>query len=380
MNRRDNFQAMMNREERGKVLLDLGKRSFHKFVYNKFRAHVGLQQMEPVIVNKMSQCVVPDEDLLELLDVDFRWLYPAWTDIKEVDEHSYRSPFGVLFRENEEGAYFAVADAPMGTLNDPEDIDKYESWPDPNITSPYEHLVSQAEYLEKNSDYLIGLDGIRGGILQTAIELRGFNPFFVDLVINKEYVNVLLNKILDIYKGYYSTYLSMLGKYGDVIFVQDDFGMQSSMMMSPGMWREMIRPKEAELIRHIKALAPHIKVIFHSDGSILPIIGDLAEIGVDFLNPIQTSLEEFTNTYKLNSEYGECICFHGGIDVQKVMTESDPTDVRLDVNRRICDLGKNGGYVITTCHNINVDIPVENLKAMYDAIKEFRSYPLRRLE
>jgi uroporphyrinogen decarboxylase len=369
----------MNHQEKGQVLADLGKRSFHKFIYNKFRKHVGLPEIECTINDKMSQCVIPDEDLLEFLDIDFRWLFPQQTDIMILDEHSYRTPFGVLFKENDGGSYFALADAPMADMNDLEDIDEYNFWPDTAITGPYEGLVEKAKYLEKNTDYVIGLDGIRGGILQTAIELRGFNSFFIDLSLRKEYANKLLNKVLEVYKGYYTTYLNLVGKYGHVVFIQDDFGTQSSMLMSPEMWKEMVMPKEAELIRHLKKLAPYIKVIFHSDGCILPIISDMAETGVDILNPVQTSLDDFSDTHKLNAEYGGKICFHGGIDVQKVLPGAGPEEVRVEVNRRICDLGKGGGYIVTTCHNIGADIPVQNLKAMYDAIKEFKRYPLKRL-
>ena len=127
------------------MLADLGKRSFHKFIYSRFRNYVGLPEIEHTIIDKMSQCVVPDEDLLELLDVDFRWLFPKWTEITVLDERSYRNAFGVLFKANDASSYFAVADAPMEEMHNLEDIENYTFWPDINVTSPYEGLTEHHE-------------------------------------------------------------------------------------------------------------------------------------------------------------------------------------------------------------------------------------------
>lgn len=139
-------------------------------------------------------------------------------------------------------------------------------------------------------------------------------------------------------------------------------------------------PREAEIIKHIKELAPHVKVIFHTDGSVRPLLDDMIdEMNVDILNPVQTSVEELNDTAALNEDYGNRVSFHGAIDVQKVLVNMNPEEIRKEVNRRMCDLGKGGGYIVCTCHNVGHDIPPANIKAMYDAIHEFNFYPLKRI-
>jgi len=121
-------------------------------------------------------------------------------------------------------------------------------------------------------------------------------------------------------------------------------------------------------------------VLMHCDGAILPLVEDLIEIGVDILNPIQTVVNGFKDTSALKEEFGDRICFHGGIDVQQVLPNATPEEIRQEVARRIYDLGRSGGYIIAPCHNINVDIPVENTLAMFDAARELGRYPLKIVE
>jgi uroporphyrinogen decarboxylase len=173
----------------------------------------------------------------------------------------------------------------------------------------------------------------------------------------------------------YRNYMQAVGEFVQVVTITDDQGTQNSLMISPAMFREFIKPRLKSLIDTIKSKAD-IKVLMHCDGAIIRIVEDLIEIGVDILNPIQTVVEGFENTFALKEQYGDRICFHGGIDVQQVMPNATPEDIRDEVSKRIHDLGRNGGYIIAPCHNINVDIPVENTLAMFDAAQELGRYPL----
>jgi uroporphyrinogen decarboxylase len=223
---------------------------------------------------------------------------------------------------------------------------------------------------------VIGADGIKGGVFQTSLELRGYEQLPMDFALNPEVAHALLKKVTEVYKEMYTHYLERVGEYIQIIYITDDFGSQNSLLLSPQMWEEFLKPYEAELIAHIKKLAPQVKLMFHTDGSVLPIIDGMIDMGVDILNPVQTSVEELSDTRALNDQYGDRICFHGAIDVQKVMVNAEPEEVREEVKRRICDLGRGGGYICSTCHNIGYDIPPENVKAMFEAAHEFGGYPL----
>ena len=375
MNRREIFDATMNHKEAGRVLVDHGKQvgSFHKKEYNPVRKVLGLPEVRDfAILDRMNQCVVSDEDVLEALGADFRWLIPGWTQIEEVDQDHYRNLFGVLFRNM--GDSYSEVDSPLREAG-VEDLESY-SWPRTDDEEMFAGLREQAKQWHEHSDYVIGADGIKGGVFQSSRELRGMDQLFMDFVLNPDLVHALMKKVTEVYKELYSLYLREVGEYVQIVYLTDDFGSQNSLLMSPDMWADFLKPYEQELISHIKSLAPHVKVMFHTDGSVLPIIDGMIEMGVDILNPVQTSVEELSDTKALNEQYGDRICFHGAIDVQNVMVNASEEEVRQEVKRRICDLGRGGGYIISTCHQINWDIPTENVKAMFDAAHEFGGYPL----
>ncbi len=373
MNRREIFARTMNHEAFGRVLVDQGKQvtSIHRNAYAAIRAEMGLPPKEGKILDRMSQCVWSDEDLLEAWGIDFRWIVPNWVQVKEIDENHYKNMFGTLFVNS--GSYFAISESPLRELS----LDEIKDWPWPDTSDPgvVTGLEEEARHWYENTDYVVGADGIKGGILQTALELRGYDQFFVDLLLDPELAHWLLDKLTEIYMGFYTTYLKVVGPYCQLVYLTDDFGAQNALLMSPAMWREFVMPRQERLIRHIKSLAD-IKVMFHTDGSVLPIIGDMVKMGVDILNPVQTSVEELSDTAKVNALHGKEICFHGAMDVQQVLTNATVDQVRAEVRRRIGDLGQDGGYILATCHNINVDIPPDNLRVMFEAAKEFGRYPL----
>ena len=376
MNRREIFDATMAHKEVGRVLVDQGKQvgSFHKKEYNKVRTVLGLPETDNfTILDRMNQCVISDEDVLQALGIDFRWLIPKWSQVEDVDAEHYRNLFGVLFRDM--GDSYSEVEAPLREAG-VEDIENHK-WPRTDDREMFAGLKQQAEDWHKNTDYVIGADGIKGGVFQSARELRGMDQLFMDFVLNPEFVHALLAKVTQVYKELYTVYLQEVGEYIQILYLTDDFGSQNSLLMSPDMWETFLKPYEKELISHIKSIVPGVKVMFHTDGSVLPIIDGMIDMGVDILNPVQTSVEELMDTKALNEQYGDRICFHGAIDVQNVMVNASEDEVRQEVKRRICDLGKGGGYIISTCHQINHDIPAENVKAMFEAAHEFGEYPLK---
>jgi uroporphyrinogen decarboxylase len=142
------------------------------------------------------------------------------------------------------------------------------------------------------------------------------------------------------------------------------------------MFRTFIKPRLASLIETIKEEAPHVKVLMHCDGAILRIVEDLIEAGVDILNPIQPVVKGLEDTLALKEQFGDRICFHGGIDVQQVLPNASVGGVRQEAARRLGDLGRGGGYIMAPCHNINVDIPIENVMALFEAAHDLGRYPL----
>jgi uroporphyrinogen decarboxylase len=116
------------------------------------------------------------------------------------------------------------------------------------------------------------------------------------------------------------------------------------------------------------------KIVFHSDGNIVALLDDFAEMGVDAINPVQPSA--VGDTAELKKRFGHKLAFVGGIDTQAVLSFGSPADVAGEVRRRIRDLGPQGGYVLAAVHSIQADVPPENILAMCDEAVVFGKYPL----
>ncbi|MCK5319408.1 MAG: hypothetical protein KAJ55_15965, partial [Anaerolineales bacterium] len=155
----------------------------------------------------------------------------------------------------------------------------------------------------------------------------------------------------------------------------DDLGTQTSMLMSPKMYRDILKPIHADYIAFIKVHTT-AKIFFHSDGDVFPLIEDFIEIGVDILNPIQTSAGKMSNLAELKKRYGREIVLCGGVDTHTILPHGTPEQIREEVRRVIENLAPGGGFIAAAVHTIMNDVPPENILAMVDAIEEFGRYPL----
>jgi uroporphyrinogen decarboxylase len=236
-------------------------------------------------------------------------------------------------------------------------------------------LAARAKTLYEETDYVLVADAIKGGLLTKALQIRGYEPMFMDMALNPDLAAALLDKLLELYKQFWTTFLKAVGPYVQMVYITDDIGGQSSMIISPKMFRQLLKPRLAALIDHIKSQA-EVKLMYHTDGVVTPVIEDIIEMGVDVLNPIQTSAMEM-DTAVLKEKYHGRLCFHGAIDVQQMLPFSTPAEVRQDVARRIFDLAPGGGYILAPCHNISANVPPENIDAMYAAAAEYGTYPLQ---
>jgi uroporphyrinogen decarboxylase len=201
-------------------------------------------------------------------------------------------------------------------------------------------------------------------IFETAWALRGYEQLLMDMAMNPEQAN----HVLDIPYSYHKTVTQHLVKMGvDMIWLGDDVGGQSSMLMSPRMWRQYFKPRMAELIASLRAINPHIKIAYHTDGVVYPIIPDLIEIGLDVLNPIQPMAMD---PMRLKSQYGRDLCFWGSIDIQQTLPFGTPEQVRDEVLTRLKTIGQGGGLLIGPTHNVQLDTPIENFWAMIETIRQ----------
>ena len=152
----------------------------------------------------------------------------------------------------------------------------------------------------------------------------------------------------------------------DMIWLGDDVGSQDRMLMAPKTWRRFLKPRLADLIARLKDINPELKVAYHSDGMLLPIIPDLIEIGLDILNPIQP---KSMDPAEVKRKFGDHLCFWGTIDEQHTLPFGTPDDVRAEVILRLQTIGRNGGLIIGPTHSVQLDTPLENFWAMVDTVR-----------
>jgi uroporphyrinogen decarboxylase len=383
MNRREAFAATVAHREPERVLVDYGKHigSFHRLAYGRLRGYapeLGLPET-PTILDRMAQNVVLPEALCQRLGLDFRWIVPRWvgvTDIEIDGEPGYLDMWRTPHKWTDVGSYFAIAAHPLGGENLTEADLAAFAWPDPDQPAMFAGLAEQAKYWSETSDYVVGADGIKVGILQTASQLRGYDKLFTDFALNPDLAHALLGRISATINEMYRCYMDAVGRHVQVVVITDDQGTQKSLMVSPRMFRAFIKPYLKSLIETIKAAAD-VKVLMHCDGAIVPILPDLIEIGVDIINPVQTVVVGLEDTFALKEKFGDRITFHGGLDVQQVVPNATPEGLRQEVARRLYDLGRDGGYILAPCHNISFDVPPANVLALFDAAQELGRYPLQ---
>lgn len=266
----------------------------------------------------------------------------------------YETAFG-------KGKYTEPGGHPLARL---EALETYHP-PDPN--RPEIYAEAERVLREYRQEYwIVGVTPTT--IFETAWALRGYDQLMIDLASDPE----TAQRILDIPFAYHKTVTQRLARLGvDMIWLGDDVGAQNAMLMSPRMWRTYFKPRMAELIAALRAINPHIKVAYHTDGLVYPIIPDLIEIGVDVLNPIQPAAMD---PVRLKAEYGQNLCFWGSLDIQQTLPWGTPEQVKAEVITRLQTLGREGGLVIGPTHNIQLDTPLENFWAMVHAIRQ-TAYP-----
>jgi len=213
------------------------------------------------------------------------------------------------------------------------------------------------------------------GVLTQAIYMRGMENFFVDLALNKEFAVALLDRIADYHVKLYGRYLEEVGEYVQIVHTSDDLGTQTAPYFSLKMYRELIKPKQRRLMADIKEKTS-AKILYHSDGAISSLMGDLVEIGVDILNPIEAAVKGMEPAV-LKAAWGDKLTFHGGISQQQVLSRGTPEQVREEVKKRIREMGQGGGYILAAAQTIVPEIPAANIIEMFRAAKEYGTYPLK---
>ena len=283
----------------------------------------------------------------------------GWANCYYQAEHDYVDEWGVGWRVVPYSTPFGVGHytEPYGhPLADATALSSYRP-PDPDRDELY--LDSARTIRDFGDDYCI-VGVVVTTIFEAAWALRGLERLLMDFVEAPD----LAEEILEIPYRYHLGAAERLTRMGvDMIWLGDDVGQQTGMLMSPAHWRRFLKPRMAELISTVKAINPRLKIAYHTDGCVYAIIPELIEIGIDVLNPVQPAAMD---PAKLKREYGEELCFWGSIDEQSTLPFGSPEDVHREVRERIATLGAGGGLILGPTHHVQLDTPLENFWAMVE--------------
>ncbi len=210
---------------------------------------------------------------------------------------------------------------------------------------------------------------------ERAHAMQGMEPYLLNMAMDPDFARAMLEKIADYCKQLMGHFLDELGDNVDIIKIGDDLGTQNSLLISPKMYRDILKPIHADFISFIKSRTK-AKILFHSCGDVAPLIPDFIDIGVDILNPIQTSTGSISDLPSLKKQFGKNMVFCGGIDSHRILPFGSVDEVRQEVRRVMQALGPGGGCMIGAVHTVMNDVPPENILAMVDAVEEFGRYPL----
>lgn len=382
MNSRERVNLALNHKTADRVPFDLGATvltSIHVNAYRRLRDYLGLSPVEPRVVDIFQQIVAVDDDLHARLKVDVRDVAPRSSatfkiDVKEMEGYTYfYDEWGIGWKMPRDGGlYYDMFDHPLKHAQTPADIENYP-WPDPVDPARFAGLAERARHAAEVEHQAVFLGGLSAGIMEMAAWMRGFANYFSDFANNETLLVCLLEKVMELKMAYWERALAEVGDCVDAIGEADDFAGQFRMLISPAMYRRIVKPRHKQLFDFIHART-QAKIFFHSCGAIRPVIGDLIDAGVDILNPIQVSATGMDSA-ELKREFGKDIVFWGGgVDTQRVLGDGTPQQVRDDVRRRIEDLAPGGGFVFATVHNIQGNVPPENIMAMWETLQEFGVY------
>jgi len=373
MKPRERVEAALGHREADRVPLDFGGSNTSIAIegYDRLVQHLGLSA--PATVHR-ELVADPAETVLERFRVDTRWVFPPRRALPPPENENptrYTDEWGIEWT-SKPGDLMSSFSSPLAAA-DTQKLTDYP-WPEALDDAVRQHVIERAVHLSTNTDYAV-VDASAGmlGPFELAICLRGYTNFMRDLCLNRPFAERLLDRIVTSQKALYRSYLPAVAGHVQVVKIGDDIGQQDGLMISPAMYRSILKPVHAELFHCIKKLT-HARLMLHTCGSVWDAIEDLIEVGVDVLNPVQVSAKNM-QTDRLKARFGDRITFWGGgCDTQRVLSFGRRNDVRTEVERRIRDLAPGGGFVFCQVQDIQPDVPPENVTTMFEAFHDFAWY------
>ncbi len=409
MTSKERLICALNHKEPDRVPIDFGSTrmtGIMAIAYKKLRKYIGLNTNNIKVYDIMQQLALIDDDIMKRFEIDIVGVEPKFPRVWKEDYLSdgskalfpndykpYISEGGIkilidiigyfgynynlkpTFIMKKNCPYYEFAMHPLESANNEEDVDNFKwFWEIPEVDLSY-FREKIGEYSNKNEHGLLAntlMDGW-GQHLEVLQNLRGWDTFLVDIYTNKKLAKYMLEKRQEYVLKRWDIMLDAIDNKVDVVTMGEDMGTQHGPIMSVEIYREILKPIHKKFVDFIKRKT-NAKIWMHNCGSIYDFIPDYIDLGIDILNPVQVSARNM-DSRKLKREFGDRIVFWGGgCDSQTILPFGKPEEVKDEVKRRIDDFGPGGGFVFAPIMNIQLDVPPENIIAMFETAIEYGKY------
>ncbi|MCX6897418.1 MAG: uroporphyrinogen-III decarboxylase [Verrucomicrobia bacterium] len=378
MTSRERVLKALNHETPDRVPFDLGgnQTGIHRKAYANLIRHLGIQD-DIIIMDAVQQLAKPCEKVLERFHVDTRYIAAgapsSWKGgIVQARRdgklwHDLTDEFGIRWSMPEDAPnYMDITLHPLAnaTLADV----KNHPWPKGDDPSRFAGLRERALLLKKETPYAV-VSGISGVVYEICWYLRGLEQWFCDLMTEPEFCEAMLDQTLKFWMDWFRLFLDEVGDVVDVIMIGDDLAAQNGPLFQPDIYRRMVKPRHKRLVQYIRSRTS-AKVWYHTCGSCIGLIPELMDNGIHILNPVQISATNMEPA-ELKRRFGrELVFWGGGCDAQHILPSGTPAQVAANVRKNVTAFMPGGGYVFNNVHNIQGDVPPENIVALYDTAYE----------
>jgi uroporphyrinogen decarboxylase len=379
MKSRERVMLALEHTEPDRVPFDC---TFTLAAYQRLCRHLGQTPDPAVTPGSPSLNVTPPAAFLQELGVDLYYIGlgdPSGRAAFELGMPEYTDEWGIGYRriDTAAGCDYVAVSAPLANAR-LSDLDDFP-WPDPDEPALTAGLAEKAQRLAQETDFAL-VGKFNTALFEHASLLRGMQRLYIDLIDDPDFVAALLERLTGLAIRQIQRGLEACGPHLQILrLAGDDLGAQHGPLVSPRMFRRLIKPYFAWLYTQAKAMFhqynPAGKLMAHTDGDVYPLIPDYIELGLDVLNPVQPLVAEMDHA-RLKQEFGDRLAFHGGIDIQRTLPLGTPDDVRQETQRTLACLGAGGGYILAPTHYLLPDVPPENILALRDTVLNKGKYPL----
>lgn len=247
-------------------------------------------------------------------------------------------------------------------------------WPAPS-EAMLAGVAARARFLHEQTEYCVCAAQIGAGIFESGCYLRGFEEWLLDIALNRDFVHALNRCVLETNRRLGDLYFGAIGQYVDLVLIGDDLATQAGPFISADTFRSLFKPYFAEYVASIRRHCPQARIAHHCCGSSIGLLDELTAIGIEVINPVQTTAAGMTPAALARKK--PALAFLGGVDLQRVLPYGSREEVESFVRHLIRELGAGGGYILAPCHTVPADVKPCNLIAMLEAARKWGTYPLK---